>query len=220
MDLDGQAGGRLAARAHARVSARSSEPFTTVKTTSLAAPPPRRIESALLLRCWEPADAPALFDALVASTAELRRWTPWVAPEPLLLDVAVHRVAEQRAHFEEGGPWVYGVFAPDGRVLGSVGLFERIGPGALEIGYWIRSDATGRGYARAAAALVRDVAFDDCGAQRVEIRCNPANGASNVIPERLGFRRRGEILLTEGLRPGESGHLVVWDQHSGDARRS
>ena len=219
MGLDGQADARLAAGADARLRTPPADSMPP-STTSLAAPPPRRIESALLLRRWEPADAPALFEALVASTAELRRWTPWVAPEPLLLDVAVQRVAEQRARFDEGGAWVYGVFERDGRVLGSVGLFERIGPGALEIGYWIRSDATGRGHARGAAALVRDAAFAECGAARVEIRCNPANAASNVIPERLGFRRRGEILLTDGLRPGESGHLIVWEQLAGHAQRA
>ena len=195
----------------------SADPI--LRATSLAAPPPRRIESpALLLRCWEEADAPLLFEALAASTAELRRWTPWVAAEPLEIEVAEQRITEQRAQFDAGGAWVYGVIDANERVLGSVGLFERIGPGALEIGYWIRSDATGRGHARTAAALVRDTAFDCCGAECVEIRCHPGNAASHVIPQRLGFRRRGEIVLTEGLRPGESGHLVVWEQMRGDSR--
>lgn len=180
--------------------------------TTLRQPPPRRIETPhMLLRCWEPEDAPELLAALTVSVAELGRWTPWVVATPPDAALAEARIAEQRTQFETGPGWVYGIFEGR-RVLGSVGLFERIGPGALEIGYWIRSDAAGRGLATTAAAIVRDVAFDQCGADRVEIRCNPANAPSNAIARRLGFLLQGEIVLTEGLRPGESGHLLVWAQ--------
>ena len=191
----------------------------TSHASTLLYPPPRRITwSHLLLRCWQPEDAPLLLDALSASVAELNRWTPWVLAEPLDLEAAERRVTQQRTQFESGPAWVYGIFGPDGRVLGSIGLFERIGPCALEIGYWIRSDAAGRGHATAAAALVRDVAFDVCGVDRVEIRCDPDNAPSNAIPRRLGFESGGEVVLTEGLRPGESGRLVVW--HQDRARRA
>lgn len=72
-------------------------------------------------------------------------------------------------------------------VVGSCGLMRRIGPGGLEIGYWLPPAYTGRGLATAAvAALVRQ-AFTLEDIDRVEIVHDAANTASGGVPRRLGF---------------------------------
>jgi RimJ/RimL family protein N-acetyltransferase len=86
------------------------------------------------------------------------------------------------------------------RVLGGCGceraeppLVALVGPDTVEVGYWLRADATGRGYAtEAIAALVRAV-FEHLGARRVAICHDPANGASAGVPTRLGFRCLGTV---------------------------
>lgn len=180
--------------------------------------PRRRIETPrLILRCWEPADASLLKDAIDGSLPELRRFTPWVIPEPDEVDVLEARLHRFRDQFANAQNFIYGIFAPsETRVLGQAGLYGRVGPDALEIGYWIRSDVTGRGYASEAARALTHVAFVECGVQRVEIRCEPDNAASAAIPLRLNYKLR-ELLLEDPPAVGnEPRQLQVWEQLSAE----
>jgi RimJ/RimL family protein N-acetyltransferase len=76
----------------------------------------------------------------------------------------------------------------DGRLLGATGL-HRIDWAipAMEIGYWLRPDAAGAGYATEAVQLLVRLAFGQLQAERVEIRCDALNLRSAAIPRRLGF---------------------------------
>ena len=65
----------------------------------------------------------------------------------------------------------FGLFEADGELVGGFGLHRRRGPGILEIGYWVRSDRTGRGYATGAARALTQAAFDGFpDVDRLEIR--------------------------------------------------
>jgi RimJ/RimL family protein N-acetyltransferase len=156
---------------------------------------PYRIETdRLLLRCWDPADAPLLEDAITASLPELRQWMPWVQEEPLPIDRRIELLRGFRARFDTGEESVYGIFTPDGtRVLGGAGLHPHIGPGALEIGYWIRTDATGRGLAGEAAAVLTAAGLRICGVDRMEIHVDPDNRRSARIPARLGYAEEARL---------------------------
>jgi ribosomal-protein-serine acetyltransferase len=63
---------------------------------------------------------------------------------------------------------------------------RRIGPGGLEIGYWISRHHTGRGFVTKAVRLLVQEAFR-IGAERVEILHDVLNVRSGAVPERLGF---------------------------------
>ena len=148
------------------------------------APPPGPIRTAhLVIRCWEPGDAPMLKDAIDSSLPELRLWMPWAVTEPSPLESISERIAKFRRAFVEGRDWVYGIF-DEGRtrVIGGTGLHPRTQPGRLEIGYWIRSYETGKGYATEAAAALMERAFREHGVSAVEIRCDPRNERSAAIP--------------------------------------
>lgn len=152
--------------------------------------PPARIDAdGFVLRPWTPDDAPLLQRAFDESEAHLRAWTPRVidGKEPGL--TLVERLARHAEAFAAGTEWLWGIFAPDERVvLGGCGLYPRIGPGAVEIGYWLAQSATGRGIATTATRLLADVAFTAPDVERVEIRAEPRNAASLAVPRRLGFR--------------------------------
>jgi RimJ/RimL family protein N-acetyltransferase len=174
---------------------------------------PERIEGAnIILRRWTPADAPLLLAAISASLPALRQWTPWVIPDPLEVSVLEERLAKFHAQFDASESFIYGIFdARETSVLGQAGLYARIGPGALEVGYFLRSDATGRGIATQATRLLIDVAFRFCEVTRVEARCEPGNHASIAIPRRLGFT------LREVLEKGDAlgAHpLEIWEMFS------
>jgi RimJ/RimL family protein N-acetyltransferase len=167
--------------------------------------PPYAIRSErLLLRCWEPTDAPALKEAVDASLDHLRPWMPWAANEPEPLEAKVALLRRFRGWFDLGRDFVYGVFAPDGsEVLGGTGLHTRVGDDALEIGYWIRASRIGEGLATELSAVLTRVAFELCQVDRVEIRIDPANERSARVPRKLGYVE--EARLRRRLPAGADG---------------
>jgi len=154
-------------------------------------PAPRTIKTQrLVVRCWDPADAPLLKLAIDGSLEHLRRWMPWAQSEPTSLEEKAALLGAFRDDFESGESFVYGIFTPDeGEVVGGAGLHARVGEDALEIGYWIRASRTGEGFATEAAAALAAVAFTICGVDRVEIHIDPANEASLRVPAKLGFAK-------------------------------
>jgi RimJ/RimL family protein N-acetyltransferase len=171
----------------------------------------------LLLRSWSAADAPDLIEAVESSLPELAVWMPWARDWAREREEVVERLSGFRAAFEEGRDWTYGVFDPGGRtVLGGAGLHTRLGPGALEIGYWIRTDATRRGYATEAAAALTRMAMERHGVERVEIRCDAANVASARVPERLGYGRTSVIDSPLPTLEGEPQRRLVWTMRRAD----
>ena len=152
--------------------------------------PPRLIDlPGLVLRCWSVDDEKPLRTALDGSDAHLRAWTPWVVDGRVPGLSLADRLAQHAAAFAAGTEWVYGLFAPEGdEVLGGCGLYPRVGPGAIELGYWLAASHTGRGLAARAAWALTRVAFASPDIERVEIRCDPRNVPSARVPERLGYR--------------------------------
>ena len=58
---------------------------------------------------------------------------------------------------------------------------------SLEIGYWIRADAIGRGFATELTAVLTRVGFELCGLARIDLQIEPGNDRSRAIPRKLGF---------------------------------
>jgi RimJ/RimL family protein N-acetyltransferase len=157
--------------------------------------PPYRIRTErLVLRCWDPLDAPRLKEAIDSSLDHLRPWMPWAAHEPQPLEEKTRLLRRFRADFDRGDDFVYGIFSGDeAEVVGGGGLHTRVGPDAFEIGYWLRVDRVGQGLATEAAAALTRVGLETCGAERIEIRVEPSNTASAAIPRKLGFREEGTL---------------------------
>ena len=150
---------------------------------------PYRIEAEqCVIRCYEPADAPALVEAVTRSLDHLLPWMPWAAHEPQTVDQRVAFIRACRADFDADVNYTYGIFDRDeSRVLGGTGLHPRGGPGSLEIGYWVRSDSLRQGIATEVSAVLTRVAFEICGVERVDIQIDPENERSTGVPLKLGF---------------------------------
>ena len=89
------------------------------------------------------------------------------------------------------------------------GLHRRIGPDALEIGYWLHPDYPGRGYATKAVSALTEAALSLHHITRVEIHTDEANTASAAIPRRLRYRLdRVERKAPQAL--GETGRKHIW----------
>lgn len=174
--------------------------------------PAYRVETdRLVLRCWNPVDAPLLKEAIDVSLEHLRPWMPWAEHEPEELPAKFERLRRFRAEFDLGSNFVYGIFnADETRVLGGTGLHTRIGPGALEIGYWIRVDEINRGVATEASAALTRVAFEVHGVHRVVIQCDPANERSAAVPSKLGFVHEATLRENMPMGDGTFRDTMVW----------
>ena len=182
------------------------------KTLPPGVRPPERAEfDGFGLRRPTPADAEALHEAIKATFAELHPWMPWCT-DPV-------QIEDQRAWIEraengwatqEAFHWFI-VESQDGpeKLIGVISLMNRIGPGGLEIGYWLRTGATGRGVMTRAATWLTNTALALPGVERVEIHCDAANVRSAAVPKRLGYRLdRQEPAKPQA--PGDSGLDQFW----------
>jgi RimJ/RimL family protein N-acetyltransferase len=160
------------------------------------------------LRRWRAADAELVFGLVSGSLEHLRPWMPWAA----LYTAADAADFTQRCEesWRSGVTFNYAITTDDATV-GSCGLMTTIGPGGLEIGYWVHPEHTRRGVATAAAAAVTGAAFALPGIDRVEIMHDEANIASAGVPRKLGFTEVEKRQSTSERRaPGESGTCIVW----------
>ena len=166
---------------------------------------PFRIETErLVLRCYELSDAPLLKEATDSSLEHLRTWMPWVDKEPETVEQKAALIERWRELFADGDDFTYAILDRDERrQLGGTGLHPRVGPGGLEIGYWIRADATRQGFATEVTAALMRVAFEVCEADRIEIRIDPENASSLGVPAKLGVPVEARLRRRLLSRPGQ-----------------
>ena len=123
-----------------------------------------------------------------------RIFFPWLSFSAQISDhetmERVSRLAQE--NFDEGRFYVWRVWDSDGLMVGSVDLhsFNHTVP-SCEIGYWLRSDRTGRGFAQEFVAAAIDSAHETLRIERIEARCDVRNEPSWRLAERLGFEFEG-----------------------------
>jgi RimJ/RimL family protein N-acetyltransferase len=162
---------------------------------SIPGPAYRLVTSRLILRCWNPSDAPLLKAAIDANLDHLKPWMPWAKHEPTDLQTKIEWLRRCRARFDAGQDFTYGIFDPaERRVLGGSGLHTRLGEGAREIGYWIDQDFINQGLATEVTAALTRVAFEIEGVNRIEIHCDPQNVRSAAVPKKLGYTYEATLL--------------------------
>lgn len=175
--------------------------------------PPEVIDVAtdLILRRPTPDDAEEMAAAIAGSLEHLVPWLPWAAaPEAGVVAAQHARLADVARAWDSGEEFHYIAAARDGgAILGRFGLHRRIGVGAIELGYWLRPDAVGRGYASACARALTAVALALPDVERVEIHCDEANVRSQRVPQAAGYRL-DRIEADEIEAPAEVGRSMIW----------
>jgi RimJ/RimL family protein N-acetyltransferase len=157
-------------------------------------------------------DAEAVSAAATESLDHLAPWMPWATPEGTSVEAQRQRLLGPASSWTTGSDYQYGIFLPDGLLVGGCGLHRRIGPSALEIGYWVHVDHTRGGIATDCAGALTAVGYALRGIERMEIHCDEANLASAAVPPKLGYRLTGR-LDHEPEAPGEVGTRLIWVQY-------
>ena len=153
------------------------------------------------IRAYEPEDAQALWEAARESVRDVFPWLPWCHPDYSMAE-AVEWIRSRAPLAAEGREYTFAIVGTDGRFLGGCGVnqinrLHRFG----NLGYWVRTSATGHGVATEAVRQVAEFAFRTADLVRLEIVCAVGNDASQRVAERAGAVREGILrhrLLVHG----------------------
>ncbi|WP_088230527.1 GNAT family N-acetyltransferase [Bacillus cereus] len=146
----------------------------------------------LFIRMPKPGDGKVVYDAIQASIQELKPWMVFAQKEQTAEEIE-ESIRKSHIQFLQREDLRLLVFSKEtGEFIASSGL-HRINWDIpqFEIGYWIDSRFSGKGYMVEAAKGITDYAFSELKANRVEIRCDSLNKKSRAIPEKLGFKLEG-----------------------------
>ena len=168
----------------------------------------------MVLRRTRVADAGRIAAAVAESLDHLRPYLPWATEEAGTVEAQRARLAVDEQSWPEGSAYTYLLVGtePDpvtGPVLGLVGVHRRIGPGGLEICYWVHAKHARRGLISAAVKAVTDAALALPEVSRVEIHCDVTNVASAGVPRKLGYRL-ARVEQQERLAPADTGRQQIW----------
>ncbi|MBT2584465.1 GNAT family N-acetyltransferase [Arthrobacter sp. ISL-95] len=117
-------------------------------------------------------------------------------PAPKSRDESAAWIKWNQDNYARHGYGLWIVETHDGGFVGDCGLtWQQVnGQSELEVGYHVRRDAQGLGYATEAALACRNFARDVLGVPLLVAIIHPENMASRRVAERLGMRHLGDDL--------------------------
>ena len=173
----------------------------------------------LILRDWREEDLEPFLRH--TNTPAVMRWLGGVLPEEKVEERLRNRL--MRWQSERGFTFWIVERKRDKEVLGFCGLKLADDAGSpvegdYEIGWRLREDAWGQGYAKEAACATLDFAFERLHAPHVVSLTVSGNGPSWGLMERLGMTRRPELDYDDERFP-ELNPTIVYEIRPGELRR-
>ena len=164
----------------------------------------------LRIRAYRPDDIHPLYEAVCESIHEVAPFETWCHAGYKPEEAAEYVNWWIKAR-EEGFAFYYAVEdVATGALLGSCGLSGYSAEHRhASIGYWIRTSATRRGVATAAARMVIHAGFEDLGLIRIELSAPIGNVASLRVAEKLGAHREG-VLRRKLILPSGPADVAVF----------
>ena len=167
----------------------------------------------LTLRSPREGDGSIVFDAVLESLDELRRWPaslPWSLVEPSVEESETF-CRKAQAQFINRTSLTYLTFDQYGKMVASIGLhsINWMIP-KFELGFWCRSSCHRKGIVSESAEALLKLAFNELNAKRVEALSDEMNLASRGVCERIGMQLEG-IMRSERITPdGELRNTCVY----------
>lgn len=168
----------------------------------------------LILRDWREEDWPRFWE--LTNTPAVMRWLGGVARE----ETKAAARARLEGYREKFGHTFWVLERKDdgghlsGEMLGFCGLKRANVESApvfdmVEVGWRMREDAWGQGYAKESAIASLDLAFDRFDAEQVIALTVDGNAASWGLMRRLGMTRREDLDYTDESWPAELNPTIV-----------
>ena len=138
-------------------------------------------------------DGPAFHCAAIESRFEIQPWMPW-CHDSFSVEEANRWVDRQVDAFREAREFEFIIVDAGGALIGGCGLnqIDTVNRRA-NVGYWVRTSASGRGHATAAVKFLTRWARDNTSLERLEIVAAIRNRPSIRVAEKLEANREGVL---------------------------
>lgn len=160
----------------------------------------------VVLRWWRRGDEAAIRAIVDRSAEAFGAWLPHAVKELAEPTAFLDAVAASHAR---GSAFFYAI-EEGGEPVGQCSLHP-LGTGEAEIGYWVRTDRTGRGLATAAVGCVTDAALAD-GYRSLVIHCDEGNLRSAAVARKAGYTHLHTVDLDPALprTAVQTGREMTW----------
>lgn len=146
----------------------------------------------ILVRPHPKGDARPCFDAILESMDELMPWMFWCNADLTYTEIEEWVESRPGAWLDDTSYEFAIVDTRQGTYIGNCGLVHvDLQNKRAELGYWIRTSQTRKGYATQASMLVLKFAFEVLQLNRVEIIVETKNTNSQRVAEKLGAKKEG-----------------------------
>lgn len=188
----------------------SAEPGGSEPVPLIALPPELIDLGRVQLYRIRSTDGPAMAAATRANVEHLRPRIRWGTIEGTSLEFQQDRADQAENGWRHGSLYAWAIREePGGPIIGACGLHNRVGAGALEIGYWLDAGHTGRGLITEAVAALTKIGLALPGVERIELHIDETNLPSSAVAKRLGYRLE-DTHDAEPWGADDSGRLQVW----------
>lgn len=139
-----------------------------------------------------PGDGEKIQTAVSQSHEQLKQWMPWAVTVSTVEEYEIRAREGHLKYLSREDFWLLIFLKETDTFIGSSGLHNGDWDvPSFEIGYWLHTAYTGKGYITEAVNGICQFAFSHMVAQRLFIRCDVENERSAAVAKRCGFALEG-----------------------------
>lgn len=161
-----------------------------------------QVDEELRLVQLQPDQAGRLFELTDSNREYLGEFLPW-PPFVKSADDSRKHIEETLEKRAQDVAYTYGI-EYNGKIVGDISLRNLNDiQKAPEIGYWISPDYAGKGLTTKSVQALTNLSLETLGLNKIVIRADPKNGASNKVAEKAGY-------VQVGTETENEKYLNVW----------
>ena len=135
-------------------------------------------------------DVSELYEAISVSVERVYSWLPWCHPNYTIAETE-EWLKTRPQRWQEGKEYGFSIRDRKGTIVGGCGIGVGDRPWCGNLGYWLRTGFTGKGYATSATKLVAEFGIQNLQLKRIEIVASVENVPSQKVAERANAYREG-----------------------------
>lgn len=171
----------------------------------------------LILRIPRPGDGQAIFEVLMESRDDIKVYLDWASGEQRAEYTEEHmRIMSAKFILRTDYPFSMWEKSTDQFVGMSSGHIRKEATGEFEIGYWLGTPYTGKGYMTEAVNALTAYLFEHAEAERLMIRCDKENDGSANVARRAGYTYEGCLRGREANLNGGTRDMLYFSKLRGE----